>query len=326
MPPPKPALSAYRLVSVWRLAAPLDAVFDAVQDSLRWPEWWPGAAHVEERRPGAQDGVGSERCYTWQAPLPYRLCFTARATRVVAPALLEADIRGDLAGVGRWQFAAAGGVTTVRHEWEVATTRGWMNRLAPLARPVFIRCHRRLMDQGAAALAERLGATLLSCRHEDRDGTPRGSRRWTAAMLGGLIGGTAATGVQLLLWALTGAPLPQLLMRDTQLAAAVLLGPSSVPPPLRFDLSTLLAAAAVHLFVSIGYGLLQMPLARRIGGRLLWPAGALFGAAVYAIDMYGFTALFPWFRINRDWITLAAHVVYGIGTLWSCRVLQGREE
>jgi hypothetical protein len=40
--------------------------------------------------------------------------------------------------------------------------------------------------------------------------------------------------------------------------------------------------------------------------------GALFGLAVYGVNMYGFTAVFPWFEATRDWITIAAHLAFGV--------------
>jgi len=30
------------------------------------------------------------------------------------------------------------------------------------------------------------------------------------------------------------------------------------------------------------------------------------------VNMHGFTLVFPWFAQARDWITLAAHVAFGV--------------
>jgi hypothetical protein len=54
------------------------------------------------------------------------------------------------------------GVTAVLYEWDVRTTRAWMNALAPVARPLFTRSHDRVMRQGGEGLARRLGARLLA--------------------------------------------------------------------------------------------------------------------------------------------------------------------
>ena len=50
----------------------------------------------------------------------------------------------------------------VTFDWEVRTTRAWMNALAPLARPLFTESHDRLMRRGGQDLARRLGVPLLA--------------------------------------------------------------------------------------------------------------------------------------------------------------------
>jgi uncharacterized membrane protein YagU involved in acid resistance len=40
--------------------------------------------------------------------------------------------------------------------------------------------------------------------------------------------------------------------------------------------------------------------------------------------MYGFTMIFPWFDEARDWITLVAHVVFGVVAASTYRVLSMR--
>lgn len=50
-------------------------------------------------------------------------------------------------------------------------------------------------------------------------------------------------------------------------------------------------------------------------------AGAAFGLFLYALDMYGFTMIFPWFEATRDGITVATHVAFGIVAAGAYRVL-----
>ena len=71
----------------------------------------------------------------WKSLLPYRVEFEVTTTHVERPSLLQADAVGELTGVGRWRLFEEGGVTAVLYEWNVATTRAWMNLLAPVARP-----------------------------------------------------------------------------------------------------------------------------------------------------------------------------------------------
>jgi hypothetical protein len=72
--------------------------------------------------------------------------------------LIEGEAVGELSGTGRWRFAQEGEATRVRYEWDVRTTKPWMNLLAPLARPLFKWNHDVVMEWGAQGLARRLGA------------------------------------------------------------------------------------------------------------------------------------------------------------------------
>ena len=54
------------------------------------------------------------------------------------------------------------GVTAVTYEWNVHTTRAWMNALAPIARPIFAVNHDFVMRNGGEGLARLLGTRLLA--------------------------------------------------------------------------------------------------------------------------------------------------------------------
>jgi len=199
----------------------------------------------------------------------------------------------------------------------VRTTRRWMNLAAPLARGLFAANHHALMRQGAEGLARRLDARLLHVGYQElpaADGTRPSTASLAAAAVAGIVGGVAATLVQLALWWSAAYPLPDMLMRDTRLAAAILLGPAVLPPPLDFDWRVWSAAAAVHFALSIVYGVLLAPLLARFRPTPALLAGAGFGLLLYGVNMYGFTALFPWFVASRSWITAVAHIAFGMST------------
>ena len=155
-------MAEYRLLTIWRIQAPLEAVYAAIQNSLRWPEWWPGAQRVEEAAIGDADGLNNIRRYFWQGKFPYRVVFQVRATRIEKLVAIEGAAFGDLEGMGRWHFSRQGSVSIVRYEWHVRSTRWWMNFIAPLARPMFIGNHALLMGQGGEGLARMLHASLLT--------------------------------------------------------------------------------------------------------------------------------------------------------------------
>ncbi|MDP3586204.1 MAG: SRPBCC family protein [Thiobacillus sp.] len=160
-------MAHYHLLTIWRIQAPLDSVYAAIHNTPGWTDWWPGVMKVEKLAAGDADGINSVLRYVWQGRLPYRMVFEVRATRIEAQVAIEGTVQGDLEGVGRWRFAHAGAVSTVRYEWHVHSTRWWMNLVAPFARPLFIRNHGHLMQQGAEGLARMLGAPLLSQENID---------------------------------------------------------------------------------------------------------------------------------------------------------------
>ncbi len=155
----------YRFVTVWRVEAPSAPVWDAIYDSDRRPQWWGSVKRVVELSPGDENGVGNVRRYSWRSRLPYPLIFEVQVTRVERPRVLEGRSKGELVGRGTWNLSNEGGVTTVRNTWEVQTTKGWMNLLAPLARPLFAWNHASSMRQGGEGLARLLRARLIAVTH-----------------------------------------------------------------------------------------------------------------------------------------------------------------
>ena len=155
----------YELVTIWRIEAPIDEVCEAISDFHHWPKWWRGVEQVMELERGDAHGVGGLFRYTWKSLLPYRLTFDMRITRVKPLAAIEGEASGELEGTGRWLFTADDGVTTIRYEWQVRTTKRWMNLAAPIARPLFRWNHDIVMQQGGEGLARLLNARLISMAH-----------------------------------------------------------------------------------------------------------------------------------------------------------------
>jgi hypothetical protein len=310
-------MAEYSFVTFWQIEASLEEVYEAVFRSLRWPEWWAGVEFVEQKSPGDTDGIGSVRRYTWRSRLFYKLRFDAHASRIEPLAVLEAKVSGDLEGTGLWLFSHDQGITTVSYEWRVRTTKRWMNLLAPVAHSLFEHNHHALMQNGAEGLARLLDARLVDVSHRvltigcrDAQRSPR--TNITAAIAAGIGAGVVATIVQLTLWWAVAVPLPDILFRDARLAAAIVMGREVLPPRASFEWEVMLVATIVHFTLSICYGLMLAPLLSRLELRRALVAGLLFGLLLYATNMYGFTVIFPWFEASRDWVTIAAHVSFGL--------------
>ena len=156
--------AAYRFLTTWVLDAPQERVFDAIHEVERWPEWWHGVESVVRLDGGGNDGVGSVYRHRWRSILPYTVGFDMETSRIERPLVLEGRATGELEGFGRWGFAERDGRTVVTYEWDVRTTRPWMNLLAPVGRPVFAWSHNVVMRRGGDCLARRLGVRILENR------------------------------------------------------------------------------------------------------------------------------------------------------------------
>jgi uncharacterized protein YndB with AHSA1/START domain len=152
----------YRFLTTWLLDADRERVWEAIYESETWPEWWRGVEETERLAEGDEKGVGQLGRYVWRSRIPYRVEFEIRTTRVERPHLLEGTASGGLEGVGLWRLFEQGGVTAVVYEWNVHTTKRWMNLLAPVARPAFEWNHDWVMRNGGEGIARLLGARLLA--------------------------------------------------------------------------------------------------------------------------------------------------------------------
>ena len=158
-------MTVYSFLSTWCLEAPREPVWEAIWESERWPEWWRGVVAAEKLAEGDADGLGQVGRYTWRSRLPYDLDFELTTTRVERPRLLEGRAVGELTGTGRWRLFEQDGespVTAVVYEWNVTTTKRWMNLMAPIARPVFEWNHDWVMRNGGEGMARLLGCRLLA--------------------------------------------------------------------------------------------------------------------------------------------------------------------
>ena len=158
-------MANYEFVTIWKVKAPQQRVWDLILNSERWPNWWRGVEKVEQLKAGATDHVGALFRYTWKSKLPYRLVFEMETTRVEPISTIEGRAIGELQGQGRWTISHENEITTARYDWKVETTKAWMNILAPVARPFFSWNHDVVMGWGGEGLAKQLGVSLLRAHH-----------------------------------------------------------------------------------------------------------------------------------------------------------------
>jgi hypothetical protein len=147
---------------------------------------------------------------------------------------------------------------------------------------------------------------------KDVNAMKRSRSRLLAWLIAAATAGTLSTLAQIVLWIAFTDAFPDILARDARLAAALLLGQRVLPPPATFDATVMIAATVVHGVLSLAYTGVIALLVQRRPPAVTAAVGAVFGGALYLVNMYGFTWVFPWFAAARDWITAAAHLAFGI--------------
>ena len=98
----------------------------------------------------------------WRSRIPYELEFEFTVRDMDEPRSMSGEASGALAGDGHWRLFEQNGVTAVTYEWNVRTTKAWMNVIGPVAKPLFAYNHDVVMRWGGEGLAQRLGCNLLA--------------------------------------------------------------------------------------------------------------------------------------------------------------------
>lgn len=159
-------MARFRFATTWELNAPLPAVWDAIQNSAQWPQWWRGVLSVEDLEPGDAHGIGKVQRFVWKSRLPYAVRFTMRVCSVDYQSRIEGVANGEVEGIGVWRFTMHGNNTIVRYQWEVRTIPLWVNLIAPFARRLIRWNHDQIMNWGAVGLAQLLRAPLIRSEND----------------------------------------------------------------------------------------------------------------------------------------------------------------
>ena len=141
--------------STWKIPWDLVAIWNAIGDVDRWPEWWPSITDVwVVRGPTLPVTVGTITEFRVRSPLGYALRFRSEVTAFDLGEWIETKVRGNLSGRGRWDFSHGAGVTSAILAWDVAVTRPVLARLAALGvvRSAVSWAHDRVMAGGEDGL------------------------------------------------------------------------------------------------------------------------------------------------------------------------------
>ncbi len=133
---------------------------------------------------------------------------------------------------------------------------------------------------------------------------------WRAGLWAGLIAGLVFMLAEMAMVALIQGESP---WAPPRMIAAMVLGQDVLPPPATFDLGIVSVAMLVHFGLSLVYGALFALLARHLDRTKALIVGAVLGLVLYVVNFYPIAAaMFPWFAMARNGISIAAHLIFGV--------------
>ena len=126
----------YLFVDEWDVAAPREAVFDAIADARSYPRWWR-PVYIDVDAEGEPE-LGKTSRQRFKGRLPYQLHTRSTIVRLEPPHVIEGEVDGDLRGNGRWTLTdLPDGGTHVRFDWRVHADKPLLRALTPILRPAF---------------------------------------------------------------------------------------------------------------------------------------------------------------------------------------------
>ncbi|MGH8809445.1 MAG: hypothetical protein ACREX0_16345 [Noviherbaspirillum sp.] len=147
---------------------------------------------------------------------------------------------------------------------------------------------------------------------------------WIAAAVSGFVAGAVLMVLELI-WSAIGDVSP---WTTTNMIAAITMG-SDVMQSNEFDFSVIMAALLTHYVLGTVYGMILAaiiaPFHFDSSPGLAMLIGAVFGLALYLLNFYGMVRFFPWFAEMRNWVTVWAHVIFGMTAAFMYWQLEKRE-
>ena len=131
---------------------------------------------------------------------------------------------------------------------------------------------------------------------------------WSAALWAGFIAGVVFLALNMVLMTQVVGGNVWVIIRYF---ASLVMGEGVLAPPATFDPLITIVALVVHFVLSIIFGLILAIIIHRWGLLIGIVLGAVFGLALYSINIYALTRFFPWFFVMNHWTFVVAHIIFG---------------
>lgn len=148
----KVTINEYHFITHWRVQAPLEQIYEILDDPMDLVRWWPSVyLEVTEIEMGDEQRIGRVIDLYTKGWLPYTLRWKFRVTeRHDAGFTLEAF--GDFVGRGIWTFERDGEWTNITYDWKIQAEKPLLKALSPLLKPLFKANHYWAMARGEESL------------------------------------------------------------------------------------------------------------------------------------------------------------------------------
>ncbi len=136
---------------------------------------------------------------------------------------------------------------------------------------------------------------------------------WKSAIWAGIIAGLIFMMLEMVMvpMFLGGSP-----WGPPRMIAAIGMGKEVLPPPATFDIGILMVAVILHLLLSVVYAVIIAFIVKGMEFSMALAVGGVIGLAIYFLNFYLMTSIFPWFENARNWVSIFSHISFGVAAAW----------
>ena len=146
--------------------------------------------------------------------------------------------------------------------------------------------------------------------------------RWTKGAWTGLIAGTIAIILEMVLSQVTAA---DRFWNPVRLSASIALGNRAVLHSSPFTFDIFFVGLLVHYVVCVLCAVILGMIIHALKPLVAVGIGAVYGLLLYGLSFYGVALLYPWIARDRGWVFLLGHVTFGVAAAWIYNQLHMRQ-